>query len=96
MSKEGGASARITDMDKMDLLRETINLVLEEDGLPKAKLEQSTPLMDVGLDSLGFAIVIARLEKTVGFDPFTEGNIEHYPTSFGEFVEAYANFVRIK
>jgi len=53
------------------------------------KLTDETVLMDSGLDSLGFAILVARLEEQLGFDPFVEMDEAIYPTTFGEFVEIY-------
>lgn len=72
----------------------TINTVLVEDDIDQANFESETRLGEIGLDSLGFAVVIARLEKKLGFDPFTEGNIQSYPITFGEFVGIYENFSR--
>jgi acyl carrier protein len=46
-------------------------------------------LLDSGLDSLGFAILVARLEEELGFDPFVEMEEAIYPTTFAEFVKIY-------
>jgi acyl carrier protein len=73
-------------------LREVINTVLLEDGLQKVDITSETQLGEIGLDSLGFAIVIARLEKVVGYDPFTEGKVNQYPSTFGEFLKIYQGF----
>ena len=34
-------------------------------------LDESTVLLESGLDSLGFAILVARLEEEFGYDPFS-------------------------
>ena len=73
-------------------LSDVINSVLVEDGLRKVELASETRLGDIGLDSLGFAIVIARLEKLVGYDPFTEGKVNKYPSTFSEFLKIYQDF----
>jgi acyl carrier protein len=46
-------------------------------------------LLDSGLDSLGFATLVVRLEEELGFDPFTMRDDIVYPTTFGEFVAIY-------
>lgn len=79
-------------MDLEIALIEVINTVLVEDGLRKVDITSETQLGDIGLDSLGFAIVIARLEKVVGYDPFTEGKVSQYPSTFGQFLKIYQEF----
>lgn len=49
-----------------------------------------TVLLDSGLDSLGFAILVTRLEEELGFDPFTLASEAYYPQTFGAFVAFYA------
>ena len=53
------------------------------------ELSAETLLLDSGLDSLGFAILVARLEEELEFDPFVEMEDAVYPTTFGEFVAIY-------
>ena len=48
-------------------------------------------LLESGLDSLGFAILVALLEEELDFDPFQEMEDAVYPTTFGEFVAIYEN-----
>jgi acyl carrier protein len=48
-------------------------------------------LLDSGLDSLALAILVARLEETLGFDPFTESEDIFYPVTLGDFVRFYQN-----
>ncbi|MAO41297.1 MAG: hypothetical protein CMK70_14170 [Pseudohongiella sp.] len=55
------------------------------------ELTDDTVLLDSGLDSLGFAILVARLEEELEFDPFVEMEDAVYPTTFGEFVAIYEN-----
>ena len=49
----------------------------------------STVLLECGLDSLGYAMLVAQLEEELGFDPFTEQEITTYPSTFSEFVSIY-------
>ena len=46
-------------------------------------------LLETGLDSLGFAILVVELEEELGFDPFTLSTDAFYPQTFGEFVNFY-------
>jgi hypothetical protein len=53
-----------------------------------------TVLLQSGLDSLGFAILIARLEEELGYDPFTMMDEPVYPQTFGQLVEIYQRFAQ--
>lgn len=46
-------------------------------------------LVDLGLDSLGFAIIVARLEEETGRDPFGPGQGNAFPTTVGELIALY-------
>ena len=46
-------------------------------------------LLDSGLDSLAIAILVARLEEELGFDPFTESDDVAYPVTLGDFIRFY-------
>jgi len=46
-------------------------------------------LLESGLDSLCFAIIVAQLEDELGVDPFSEMDDAFFPTTFGEFVRLY-------
>jgi acyl carrier protein len=60
-----------------------------EQGRALAQLKSDLLLTDCGLDSLGFAILVARLEDELGVDPFNAA--EDFPVTFGEFVKLYDN-----
>ena len=47
------------------------------------------PLLESGLDSIGFATVVALLEERLGYDPFLLSDEPVYPTTLGEFVAVY-------
>ena len=55
-------------------------------------LTDETVLLESGLDSLGFAILVARLEEELGYDPFVMMDEPVYPRSLGEFFETYQRF----
>jgi acyl carrier protein len=65
--------------------------VAQEHGKQLAPLRDDLPLFDSGLDSLGFAVLVARLEDTLGIDPFTTSEDAMFPLTFGDFVKAYEN-----
>jgi len=56
------------------------------------ELSDEVLLLESGLDSLGFAILIATLEERLEFDPFTIMEEPIYPKTFGEFVRIYEKF----
>ena len=56
-----------------------------------APLNDNLVLVDSGLDSLCFAILVARLEDQLGVDPFTASDDVHFPVTFGDFVRLYDN-----
>lgn len=71
-----------------------INEILEESGSGKEinEIHDTTKVFDFGLDSLGFAILVARLEEELNYDPFQLIENAVYPQTFGEFVEIYEKF----
>ena len=73
----------------VDLFYETLEAT--NSSLINEELNDNTVLLDSGLDSLGFAILVARLEEELEFDPFAELEEAIYPTTFGEFVSIYTN-----
>jgi acyl carrier protein len=62
--------------------------VAREQKRTLAKLADDLKLVDSGLDSLSFALIVARLEEVLGYDPFdTEST--NFPVTFGAFVKLY-------
>jgi acyl carrier protein len=51
------------------------------------------PVLDLGLDSLSFAIIVSRLETLLGVDPFSENEGANFPVKPGEFIRFYENAV---
>lgn len=58
-----------------------------------APLSDDLVLLDSGLDSLCFAILVARLEDTLGIDPFTASDDAYFPVTLGDFVKSYEHAV---
>ena len=54
-----------------------------------APLHDDAPLLELGLDSLCYAIIVALLEDELGLDPFSESEDGAFPVTFGEFVKLY-------
>jgi acyl carrier protein len=54
-----------------------------------ARLSDDLKLLESGLDSLSFALIVARLEEELGFDPFDTVDEVRFPVTFGDFVRLY-------
>lgn len=80
-------SIRLTVMDQMVQ-------VAREHGKTLAPLDDNLALLDSGLDSLGIAVLVARLEDRLGVDPFTTADDVQFPVTIGDFVRAYENGAR--
>jgi hypothetical protein len=64
--------------------------VLEGTGSQcNSEVSDDMVLLESGLDSLGFAILVARLEEEQGWDPFSTAETPYYPQRFGEFIAFY-------
>ncbi len=74
-----------------ETILETYHEILEQTDATLAvdELTDDVVLLESGLSSLGFAILVATLEEKLEFDPFTMMDEPLYPTTFGEFVAIY-------
>ena len=54
-----------------------------------APLSDDLVLLESGLDSLCFAIIVARLEDALGVDPFSAAEDAEFPVTLGDFVRFY-------
>jgi acyl carrier protein len=79
-------SVKLTIMDEMAK-------VAREQGRRLAPLKDELVLADSGLDSLGFAVLVARLEDRLGIDPFTAAEDAIFPVTLGDFVKVYEHGV---
>lgn len=78
----------------MSIRSEVINQfrqVAKEQSKRLAPLTDDLPLLDSGLDSLCFAIIVARLEDTLGIDPLSASEDALFPVTLGDFVSFYEN-----
>jgi acyl carrier protein len=65
--------------------------IAKEQQVTLPPLEDDLSLHETGFDSLGFAILVARLEDDLGIDPFTISEDAAFPLTVGDFVRAYEN-----
>ena len=77
-------SIRLTIMSQVEQ-------VADEQRVKLPALSDELVLLDSGLDSLCFAILVARLEDTLGLDPFTASDDVYFPVTLGDSVMAYEN-----
>lgn len=66
-----------------------IEQVAKEQNKRLAPLSDDLVLLESGLDSLCFAILVARLEQRLGIDPFSAAEDAYFPVTFGDFVNFY-------
>ena len=75
-------------------IMEQMKEIAREHGKTLAPLTDDLALFDSGLDSLGFAVLVARLEDKLGIDPFTTAEDAMFPLTLGDFVKVYENGAR--
>lgn len=71
---------------------EAFHQSLKEANQPRPDLPDDAVLLETGLDSLGFAVLVARLEERLGYDPFTLMDEPYYPRTVKEFVQIYEKY----
>jgi hypothetical protein len=69
--------------------------VAKEQNVKLPPLSDGLVLLDSGLDSLGFAILVARLEDALGSDPFSASEEAYFPVTLGDFVRIYEHAAKI-
>ena len=63
--------------------------VAQEQGKVLVPLSDDVPLLETGLDSLCFAIIVAHLEDELGCDPFSASDDIAFPVTVGDFIGLY-------
>jgi acyl carrier protein len=71
-----------------------IEKIAAEHSKKLVPLSNETVLVNSGLDSLCFAVLVARLEDKLGVDPFSTAEDPSFPVTLGEFVRVYENAAR--
>lgn len=78
-------------MSVEDTVRAQFEQVATEQHRKLSRLDPGLKLLDSGLDSLSFALIVARLEDALGFDPFNAMEEVKFPVTYGDFVRLYEN-----
>jgi acyl carrier protein len=68
--------------------------VAQEQGKKLVPLADDIVLLESGLDSLCFAIIVARLEDRLGVDPFATTQEQEFPVTVGDFIRFYESAAR--
>jgi acyl carrier protein len=76
-------------MSTRNAIADAIVAVARDQNKTLAPLNDNLVLLESGLDSLCFAILVARLEDKLGVDPFTASDDVQFPVTFGDFVRLY-------
>ena len=66
-----------------------LEVITQAGGSLECELTDDAVLLQTGLDSLGFAVLVTRLEDELGYDPFSLAAEPYYPVTFGDFVLLY-------
>jgi acyl carrier protein len=79
-------------------IRDTVKVQFEQVAVEQhrklSRLSDELKLLESGLDSLSFALIVARLEDALGFDPFDTTEEMKFPVTYGDFVKLYENHGR--
>ncbi len=76
-------------MSIRDLVLKEIRAVADEQGKTLPPLIDDLVLLESGLDSLCFAILVSRLEDETGRDPFASAKASAFPSTVGELIAFY-------
>ena len=68
--------------------------VAKEQNKKLVALTEDVTLIDTGLDSLCFAILVARLEDKLGVDPFNTLEEVAFPVTLGDLIRVYEDAVK--
>jgi hypothetical protein len=79
-------------MNIRSIILEELVALFEEEDLTVPELHDDTLLLETDLDSLGFAVLVTRLEERLAYDPFSLMDEAVYPATLQEFVEVYERF----
>lgn len=71
-----------------------IERIAEQQQKKLSPLGDESVLLETGLDSLCFAILVARLEDRLGVDPFSLTDDIRFPVTLGDFVNLYEDAAR--
>jgi len=72
-----------------DVIVREIHKVAQEHAKTLKPIADDLGILESGLDSLCFAILVARLEDCLGIDPFSGSDDMEFPTTFGDLFRLY-------
>ncbi len=78
-------------MQVRDIIAGVFTDVAAEQNIHLPPLTNDVAMLDLELDSLCLAIIVARLESGLGRDPFSATTEVAFPETFGDFVALYEN-----
>ena len=76
-------------MSSKDVITHLMQEIAKDHHKTLAPLRDDLVLAESGLDSLCFAILVARLEDQLGVDPFTASDEVAFPVTVGDLVRLY-------
>jgi acyl carrier protein len=75
---------------RSEVIAQVTQVAREQDKV-LAPLADDLELIHSGLDSLCMAVIVVRLEDSLGVDPFATAESAGFPVTLGEFIEFYEN-----
>jgi acyl carrier protein len=76
-------------MSVRETIAATFENVAREQNRKLEKLTDHLKLLECGLDSISFALIVLRLEDSLGYDPFDTDKLVKFPVTYGDFVALY-------
>ena len=76
-------------MSIRDIVIEEFIAVAAQQNVTLPPLSDDMQLVEAGLDSLFFAILVSRLEDATGRDPFATATAAEFPRTLGELIAFY-------
>lgn len=68
--------------------------VAKEQNKKLPELSDNLVLLDSDLDSLCFAVIVARLEDELGIDPFSGSEDIEFPITLSDFIRIYEDVAK--
>ena len=68
--------------------------VAKEQNKELPPLSDDLVLLDSDLDSLCFAVIVARLEDELGIDPFSASEDMEFPVTLSDFIRIYEDVAK--
>ena len=81
-------------MEIQEVIIKELTELFEEDTIPVPDFSDDLVLLDSNLDSLGFAVLVTRLDDVLGYDPFSLMDEPIYPVTLGDFFRVYEKFAK--